>query len=127
MSPTPPSLSLEGKVAIVSGSGRENGIGAGIAIALAQAGARVTLNHVSDPVAPRAAALVHKIESIAGKGTAIVVQADVGNPDGAKKIVSETLKGFSVNRIDILGEYSPFHNTARESMPGALLIKFGLQ
>ena len=112
MAPTPPSLSLEGKVAIISGSGRENGIGAGIAIALAQAGARVTLNYVSDTTAPRAASVVEKIEGIAGKGSVIAVQADVSTLDGVKKLVSETLKGFGVDQIDILGRPSPLPPTS---------------
>ncbi len=41
---TPDTLSLDGKVAIVTGSGRENGIGAAIAFALAVNGASITIN-----------------------------------------------------------------------------------
>ncbi|KAM0274305.1 hypothetical protein ACHAQH_007979 [Verticillium albo-atrum] len=39
---------LQGKVPIVTGSGRENGIGAGIALAFARNGASVVVNYVSD-------------------------------------------------------------------------------
>jgi NAD(P)-dependent dehydrogenase (short-subunit alcohol dehydrogenase family) len=53
-------LSLDGKVAIVTGSGRENGIGAAIANALARNGAAVTINYVSDSSAPRAAAVAKR-------------------------------------------------------------------
>jgi NAD(P)-dependent dehydrogenase (short-subunit alcohol dehydrogenase family) len=98
------SLSLENKVAIVTGSGKENGIGAGIAFALARAGARVVINHVSATSAPRAAEVSASIEKAAGKGAAIVVQADVSSAEGAKKLVDETLGGFGVDHIDILGK-----------------------
>lgn len=41
---SPDTLSLDGKIAIVTGSGRENGIGAAIAFALAGNGASVAIN-----------------------------------------------------------------------------------
>ena len=97
------SLSLVDKVAIITGSGRENGIGAGIATCLARAGARVVVNYVSDSTAPRAAKVVSKIEDIAGKGSAISVQADISNLEGAENLVKQTLDMFKVDHIDILG------------------------
>jgi NAD(P)-dependent dehydrogenase (short-subunit alcohol dehydrogenase family) len=93
---SPDTLSLECKVAIVTGSGRENGIGAAIAWALA---------YVSDSVAPRAAAVAKKIEELGGKAT--VVQVDITTPQGAAKLVNETLKAFKTDKIDILGKESP--------------------
>jgi NAD(P)-dependent dehydrogenase (short-subunit alcohol dehydrogenase family) len=93
-------FSLAGKVAIVTGSGRENGIGAGIAFALARNGAAVTVNHVSDSSAARAAAVAQRIRDEGGK--AIVVKAAV-DEEGAKKLVDETLKAFGTDHIDILG------------------------
>lgn len=98
------SLSLAGKVAIVTGSGRENGIGAAIALTLAKAGARVVINYVSNSTGPRAETVRSNIEAAAGKGSAIIVQADVSTQEGAKKIVSETLAKFGVNHIDILSK-----------------------
>ena len=98
------SLSLANKVAIVTGSGRENGIGAAIALALAKAGARVTVNYVSEASASRAAQVVSNIESAAGKGVATSVRADVSTVQGSKKIVDETLRAFEVDHIDIIGE-----------------------
>lgn len=98
------SLSLVNKVAIVTGSGRENGIGAGIALALAKAGARVTINYVSETSAPRAAQVVSNIEAAVGKGVAASVRADVSTPEGSRKIVDETLRSFGVDHIDIVGE-----------------------
>jgi NAD(P)-dependent dehydrogenase (short-subunit alcohol dehydrogenase family) len=97
-------LSLKNKVAIITGSGKENGIGAGIAFALVRAGARVVINHVSASSTPRAAEVAARIETIAGKGMAIVVQADISSLEGAKKLVEETLSGFGVDHIDILGK-----------------------
>lgn len=102
MAVTSDSLSLVGKVAIVTGSGKENGIGAGIALTLAKAGARVVINYMSDSTAARAVQVVERIEKAAGKGSAIVVQADISNPEGAEKIVKETLSGFGVDHVDIL-------------------------
>jgi NAD(P)-dependent dehydrogenase (short-subunit alcohol dehydrogenase family) len=100
---TEQSLSLAGKIAVVTGSGKENGIGAGIALSLAQAGARVTINYVSEATASRVTQVVNRIEAAAGKGSVLVVQADVSSPAGASKIIQETLTGFGVDHIDILG------------------------
>ena len=94
-------LSLSGKVAIITGSGKENGIGAGIAHVLAQNGGSVAINYVSDSTAPRAAKVVEKIKRNGGK--AVVVQADISTPDGATKLVNETLKAFQTHKVDILG------------------------
>ena len=98
---TADSLSLAGKVAIVTGSGRENGIGAAIAFALARNGAAVTINYVSDSSTDRANAVAKKIQSDGGR--AIVVKAAVDSPAEAKLLVDETLKQFDTDHIDILG------------------------
>lgn len=100
---TADSLSLTGKVAIITGSGRENGIGAGIALTLAKAGARVVINYISKSTASRAETVRNKIDAVAGENSAIVVQADVSTAEGCKKIVGETLSRFGVNHIDIIG------------------------
>ncbi|KIX06766.1 uncharacterized protein Z518_04742 [Rhinocladiella mackenziei CBS 650.93] len=97
----PDTLSLKGKIAIITGSGKENGIGAGIATALAQNGAWVVVNYVSEATDPRAANVAAKIEQDGGK--VAVVQADVSTPEGAKKIIAETVKAFNAERIDVLG------------------------
>lgn len=97
-------LSLAGKVAIITGSGRETGIGAGIATALARNGAWVVLNHVSDKTAPRAAKVAETLNQNT-TGKAVVVQADVSSPDGAQKLVEEGLKLFGVDHVDILGMF----------------------
>ena len=102
----PDTLSLTGKIAIVTGSGRENGIGAAIATALGRNGASVAINYVSDASSSRAASVAASIEALGAK--AIVVQADVSTPEGAAKLIKETLAGFETDKIDILSPYPPF-------------------
>lgn len=97
----PDTLSLEGKVALVTGSGRERGIGAGIAAALARNGARVALNYVSDSTAAQAADVAKRIEAQGGR--AVAVQADISTADGAAKLVHETLRAFGAEHVDVLG------------------------
>lgn len=104
-------LSLAGKVAIVTGSGRESGIGAAIAYALARNGASVTINYLSDTSAPRAAIVAKEVEKVGGK--AATVQANIDSPEGAKKLVQETLKSFNTDHIDILGAESVWTNSRR--------------
>ncbi|WP_295623477.1 SDR family oxidoreductase [uncultured Nitrosomonas sp.] len=87
-------LSLQGKVAIVTGSAR--GIGAQIALTLAQAGAKVVINYVENKVAADTvcAAIVN-----AG-GECMAVQADVSDPVAVQKLFTTTVGQF--NQIDIL-------------------------
>lgn len=103
-------LSLEGKVAIVTGSGRENGIGAGIALALARNGASVTINHVSDSTAERASKVADALRAAGGK--VIIVQSPVDTLEGAQNLVRKTLEGFQTDHIDILGKcFSSLYKT----------------
>jgi NAD(P)-dependent dehydrogenase (short-subunit alcohol dehydrogenase family) len=67
-------ITLKGKRALVTGA--NSGIGAAIALALAEAGARVAINYVSHPEA--ADKLVRTIKKKHGK--AISLQADVSDP-----------------------------------------------
>lgn len=97
----PDTLDLSGKLAIITGSGKETGIGACIATTLARNGALVVINHVSDTSAPRAARVAQAICQEGGK--AIVVQANVSTIEGATKLVQQTLERFHVEHIDILG------------------------
>jgi NAD(P)-dependent dehydrogenase (short-subunit alcohol dehydrogenase family) len=99
---SPDSLSLQGKVAIITGSGRENGIGAAIARALARNGASVVVNHVSDGSRERAEGVANGIRESGGK--AIVIQANVDEA-GAKKLVEGAVREFG--GIDILSMFFP--------------------
>ncbi|KAH8555082.1 hypothetical protein BGW37DRAFT_553337 [Umbelopsis sp. PMI_123] len=85
---------LQGKVAIVTGGAR--GIGEAIVNVLAEQGAAIVINYSSS--ADRANALVKKIVDAGGQ--AIAVQANIGELDGAKKIVDATVKAFG--KIDII-------------------------
>lgn len=95
-------LTLAGKVAIVTGSGRENGIGAAIARAFARNGASVTIHYVSESSTERARKTAQSIRDEFGVAVA-VVQADVSTQEGAQKIVADTLKQLGVDHVDILG------------------------
>jgi NAD(P)-dependent dehydrogenase (short-subunit alcohol dehydrogenase family) len=98
-------LSLAGKTAIVTGSGRETGIGAATARAFARNGAAVALHYVSDASKPRAEKLAADIGREFGTKTTIV-QGGVESYDQANKMVEQILKDFQVDRIDILGKLS---------------------
>ena len=101
-------LSLQGKVAIVTGSGRENGIGAGIALALARNGASVVVNYMSNSIKDRAANVAETLRKAGGR--AVVVQSAVDTLEGARDLVKKTLESFNTDHIDILGKL--FHMTA---------------
>jgi NAD(P)-dependent dehydrogenase (short-subunit alcohol dehydrogenase family) len=109
----PTTLSLAGKTAIVTGSGRENGIGAAIAVALAQNGARVVVNYVSEASAVRAAKVIANITALGAE--AIAIQADVSSPEGASKLVNNTQSGFATDKIDILSMPAPYPNPQKQS------------
>jgi len=85
---------LSGKVAIVTGASK--GIGAGIAKALAEAGAAVVVNYASSKSG--ADAVVSAIASNGGQ--AIAVQGDVSLKSDAQAIVDAAISQFG--RLDIL-------------------------
>jgi NAD(P)-dependent dehydrogenase (short-subunit alcohol dehydrogenase family) len=84
---------IDGKVAIVTGSG--NGIGRAIAMAMADAGAKVT---VSDLLQEDGERTVKEITDRGG--TAIFVAADVSVVEQAQKLIETTFTTFG--RLDIL-------------------------
>lgn len=85
---------LTGKVAVVTGASK--GIGAGIAKALAGAGASVVVNYASDKTG--ADRTVAEITSAGGK--AIAIQASVAAAADIDRLFTETLKNFG--KLDIL-------------------------
>ncbi len=95
-------LRLDGRVAVVTGSGR--GIGREEALLLARRGARVVVNDWSRTVdgvettEDVAGALVEEIRAAGGE--AIADRSDVGSPDGAAAAVERALATWG--RIDIL-------------------------
>lgn len=78
----------DGPVCIVTGASR--GIGAAIALALGETGARVVVNYASS--AGPAEEVAAKIK--AAGGDAIVVQANVGQEDDVKRLFKETMDAF---------------------------------
>jgi 3-oxoacyl-[acyl-carrier protein] reductase len=88
------SKTLEGKVAVITGGTR--GIGRAITETLSKQGASVVINYTSS--ADIAKTLVEEIKQNGGQ--AVSVQANIGEVDGAKKIVDAAVKAFG--KIDIL-------------------------
>lgn len=87
-------MSLEGKVALVTGSGR--GIGRAIALKLAAQGAKVVVNYQKN-----AAAAQEVVETIkASGGEAVAIQADVSKFAEAQALVKAAVDTFG--RLDIL-------------------------
>lgn len=87
-------MNLENKTAIVTGG--SVGIGAAIALTLAECGASVALNYRKHR--EEAEAVLEKIVQSGRKG--LLVQADISNFDDAAKMVSEVTGTFG--RVDIL-------------------------
>ncbi|KAK7397680.1 hypothetical protein QQX98_012951 [Neonectria punicea] len=87
--------SLSGKVALVTGSSRS--IGAAIAKRLADDGANVVVNYVSNSQA--AGKLVDSINAKRA-GAAISIKADVSTVVGGQRLLHETVKSFG--KIDIV-------------------------
>ncbi len=84
---------LDDQVAIVTGSGR--GIGAGTALAYADAGADVVVS------ARTVAQLEETAEKVRARGRrALVVECDVLDPEQRKRLVDKTIEEFG--RLDIL-------------------------
>lgn len=87
-------MTLQGKVALVTGASK--GIGAGIANAMVDAGAAVAVNYNSDGAGAR-----ELVEAIAARGgRAIAVQGNVANSSDVARMVAETAKAFG--GLDIL-------------------------
>ena len=86
-------MNLEGKVAVVTGSGR--GIGRAYALALAQAGCAVVVNDVDGDVAEATA------DEIASAGGRVVAEVcAVGSAEAADQLVSGAVKAFG--HLDIM-------------------------
>ena len=89
------SKSLENKIALVTGASK--GIGAEIALQLADAGAAVVVNYASDK-----AGADRVVSTIKGKGgKAVAVQADVGKPADVTRLFAESDRAFG-GKLDVL-------------------------
>jgi len=85
---------LDGKVALVTGSGR--GIGRGIVLELSQQGAAVVVNYANS--AKSAEAVVQEIKEAGGQ--AIAIQADVTKVPDVRRLFKEALDHYG--RLDIV-------------------------
>lgn len=79
---------LKNKVAVVTGGSK--GIGTAISERFGKEGMKVVINYHSDEKGARAAADAVKKNG----GDAIIVQADIGSEEGAKKLVDTAVKKF---------------------------------
>jgi 3-oxoacyl-[acyl-carrier protein] reductase len=85
---------LDGKVALITGSSR--GIGRGIALELARAGAHIAVNYRRDAAA--ADSTVRAVEALGSR--ALAVQADVGDWGAVQRMADEALRHFG--QLDIV-------------------------
>jgi glucose 1-dehydrogenase len=87
---------LDGQIALVTGS--SSGIGAAIAIALGEAGAKVVVNHHSDKSLKGATEVLEKIKSAGSDG--FIRQCDISQEDDVKAMFAEILSRFGT--VDIV-------------------------
>jgi NAD(P)-dependent dehydrogenase (short-subunit alcohol dehydrogenase family) len=86
-------MALDGKYALITGSSR--GIGRGIALALAESGAKVAIHYFQNEKAAK-----ETVEQIRNRGSdGFVVQADVTRPDQITEMVRKVKAEFG--QLDI--------------------------
>ena len=102
-------MSLEGKVALITGAGGMRGVGRATALKLASRGANVAISDVRRPVDDLPPAEVRaewqSIDSVAEEiraqgGQALPIYADLSNADDIEKMVAETVNHYG--RLDIV-------------------------
>ena len=102
-------MSLEGKVALITGAGGMRGVGRATALKLASQGAQVAITDVRRPVEDLPPGEVRaewqSIESVADEiraqgGQALPVYADLSNSDEIEGLVAETVNQYG--RLDIM-------------------------
>ena len=97
-------MRVEGKVAIVTGGAQ--GIGEGIAVRLAEEGARVAILDVKSELANEV------VNGLKSRGTdAIALQADISKKTEIETAVNEVMSRFG--RIDILVNNAGYHRMAK--------------
>ena len=94
------SVSLLGKVAIVTGASR--GIGAQIAHELAQRGAKVLITYASERSERDAGELVARIKALENGSDAAYFRADLREVPAPASVVDKTFASFGGTHIDIL-------------------------
>jgi 3-oxoacyl-[acyl-carrier protein] reductase len=92
-------VDIEGKVAVVTGSGSSAGIGRSAVLAFARAGAAgVVVNYARDASAAKAEAVADEARALGAK--ALVVQADVSRDEQCRSMMDEARE--TLGRLDIL-------------------------
>ncbi|KIW38242.1 uncharacterized protein PV06_09225 [Exophiala oligosperma] len=87
-----PAQTLEGKVAIVTGSTR--GLGADMALDLAKRGAKVVITYTSSSSEPKANDLISQIDNLPNASQAVSVRADMGDTGSPSRIVETCVSTF---------------------------------
>jgi 3-oxoacyl-[acyl-carrier protein] reductase len=96
---------LEGKIVLVTGSGR--GIGAAIVVRCAREGAKVVINYLQDrEMAEKTLSLVRD-----NSGDGIIVKADVRKNEEGYKLISETIQAYGGINVLINCAHTPFKPT----------------
>lgn len=92
---------LDGKVALVTGAGGERGLGRAIAVALARAGADVSISDLADGSVGEWPGLPAVVKDIAATGhRAIAIKGNIIDSDDVDRMVRTTVDQFG--KIDIL-------------------------
>lgn len=87
---------MQGQIAIITGA--SSGIGAGVARAMAAAGATVVVNHPVEATKEAAAAVLQEITSQGGSG--IIYQCDVSREDQVQRMFADVVAKYGT--VDIL-------------------------
>jgi NAD(P)-dependent dehydrogenase (short-subunit alcohol dehydrogenase family) len=93
MMPPMSNLRLDGRVAVVTGSGR--GLGQAYALALARAGASIVVNDIDPDLAARTLALIERED-----GRAVLEAGAVGETAVAERLVQRAVEAFG--RLDVM-------------------------
>lgn len=104
-------IRLNDRVVIITGGSQ--GLGRSMALALAEAGARVVLASLDDDKLSKVAT---EIEQLAGRDRALCVSADITRREDCKRLVEESLTAFG--RVEVLV------NNARHIIRGHPKVRF---
>jgi len=117
-------LNLQGKVALITGSGSQIGFGHATAITMAKEGCDIVVNDINLEAAEQTAAEIRNL----GRRS-IAIKADVGNSTQVQEMAKNALEEFG--RIDILvnnagagGAGGPIHLTREEDWNRTISLLF---